>query len=171
MDWYRVMTKPAELFIKSKNLDEFRGDIIACDGNFDFDIEDMIALGNAYFERFPDCFSNRSCQDVQLGYQLVRICVVEKLLSGFSATVKDAFRKIFFSASAVADTMQHLQATSGYQELSNIVATINTRLEEYNRIIDLLPKGMIKERFVGGITNLFNIAYLIKMNFQQKAHE
>ncbi|HQK07583.1 MAG TPA: hypothetical protein PLR54_07940, partial [Spirochaetota bacterium] len=85
--------------------------------------------------------------------------------------VKDAFRKIFFSASAVADTMKNLQATSEYQELSNIVATINTRLEEYNRIIDLLPKGMIKERFVGGITNLFNIAYLIKMNFQQKAHE
>lgn len=165
------MPKPAEYFIKSKNLDEFRSDIIACDGNFDFDIEEMIALGSAYLERFPDCFSNRSCQDVQLGYQLARICLVEKLIIDFPSDVKDAFRKMFFNAQAVNEQMEYLKQKLSYDELSNIVATIQKRLEEYHLKVDSLPKGMIKERFVGGITNLFNIAYLIKMNVTQKAHE
>lgn len=165
------MAKPAEYFIKSKNLDEFRNDIIACDGKFDFDIEDMIALGSAYLERFPDCFSNRSCQDVQLGYQLARICLVEKLIDGFASDVKDAFRKMFFSAQAVAEQMNHLGQKYSFKELSDMIATVQKRLEEYHHIIDTLPKGMIKERFVGGITNLFNIAYLLKMNVQQRANE
>ncbi|MCX8123173.1 MAG: hypothetical protein N3F66_03305 [Spirochaetes bacterium] len=165
------MAKPAEFFIKSKNLDEFKSDIIACNGEFDFAIEDMIALGSAYLERFPDCFSNRSCQDVQLGYQLARICLVEKLLYGFPPDVKDAFRIIFFSAQAVGDKMNDLFQKYSYSELSNMVDTIQKRLEEYHHTIDMLPKGMIKERFVGGITNLFNIAYLIKLNMQQRVNE
>ena len=158
------MAKPAEFFIKSKNLDEFRNDIVACDGNFDFDIEDMIALGSAYLERFPDCFSNRSCQDVQLGYQLVRICLIEKLIVGFSQDIKDAFRKIFSSAAMVDEQMKNLKQKYTFEELSHIITTISKRLEEYHMVIDMLPKGMIKERFVGGITNLFNINYLIKMS-------
>jgi hypothetical protein len=162
------MPKPAEYFIKSKNLDEFRSDIITCDGDFDFDVEDMIALGSAYLERFPDCFSNRSCQDVQLGYQLARICIVEKLITGFPPDVKDAFRKMFFSAQAVGQQMDYLAQKYHYDELSNMIATIQKRLEEYHLKVDSLPKGMIKERFVGGITNLFNIAYLIKMNEAKK---
>jgi len=162
------MAKPAEYFIKSKNLDEFRRDILACDGEFDFEIEDMIALGSAYLERFPDCFSNRSCQDVQLGYQLARICIVEKLITGFPPDVKDAFRKMFFSAQAVGQQMDYLAQKYRYDELSNMIATIQKRLEEYHFKVDSLPKGMIKERFVGGITNLFNIAYLIKMNEAKK---
>ncbi len=165
------MAKPAEYFIKSKNLDEFRNDIIACDGKFDFDIEDMIALGSAYLERFPDCFSNRSCQDVQLGYQLVRICLVEKLIDGFTPDVKDAFRKMFFSAQAVAEEITLLGQKYSFNELSHMIATLQKRLEEYHHKIDTLPKGMIKERFVGGITNLFNIAYLVKMNVQQRTNE
>lgn len=165
------MAKPAEYFIKSKNLDEFRSDIIACDGVFDFDIEDMIALGSAYLERFPDCFSNRSCQDVQLGYQLARVCLVEKLVTGFPHDVKDAFRKMFFSAQAVDEQMEHLAQKYHYDELSHMIATIHKRLEEYHYKVDSLPKGMIKERFVGGITNLFNIAYLVKMHLAKKANE
>ncbi len=165
------MAKPAEYFINSRNLDEFRSHIVACDGAFDFDIEDMIALGSAYLERFPDCFSNRSCQDVQLGYQLARICLVEKLIDGFVPQVKDAFRKMFFSAQAVGEEMEVLGRKFSYQELSDMIATVQKRLEEYHLKVDSLPKGMIKERFVGGITNLFNIAYLLKMNLQQKANE
>ncbi len=165
------MAKPAEYFIKSKNLDEFRNSIIACDGNFDFDVEEMIALGSAYLERFPDCFSNRSCQDVQLGYQLARICLVEKLIIGFPTDMKDAFRKMFFSAQAVNEYMESLKQKYSHDELLNIVATIQKRLEEHNLKVDSLPKGMIKERFVGGIANLFNIAYLLKMNVMHKAHE
>ena len=162
------MAKPAEYFIKSKNIEEFRSDIIACDGNFDFAIEDMVALGSAYLQRFPDCFSNRSCQDVQLGYQLVRICLVEKCIIGFPAEIKDAFRKMFFSIASVNNELDALRAKYSLDELSHIINTISTRLEEYHMTIDALPKGMIKERFVGGITNLFNIVYLMQMNLKKQ---
>ena len=64
--------------------------------------------------------------------------------------------------------MDYLVQKYRYDELSNMIATIQKRLEEYHFKVDSLPKGMIKERFVGGITNLFNIAYLIKMNEAKK---
>ncbi len=162
------MTKtPADIFRSTSDLESFRREIIALDGNFPFEEDDMIALGEWYFERYPDSFSNRNSSNVLFGYQIVRICILEKALAGFDQDVKQLVRKIFFSISAVDDCVKKLHETSSIQVLSGIYEKLSIAITNRKVMIDSIPVGMIKERYIGGITNFYNILYLFKSSIDR----
>jgi len=153
---------PAQLFAESGSVDSFRNNMISLEGNFPFEKDDMIALGHEYLKRYPDSFSNRNTEEVQIGYQVVRICIVEIMVRTIDREYRDIFRKLFFNISSINSSVSTLASGHGIESLNNIYSSLSRALNSVQIEIDLLPKGMIKERFIGGITNIYNIMYLLK---------
>jgi hypothetical protein len=104
---------------------------------------------------------------VLFGYQIVRICILEKALAGFDQDVKQLVRKFFFSISAVDDCVKKLHETSSIQVLSVIYEKLSIAITNRKVMIDSIPVGMIKERYIGGITNFYNILYLFKSSIDR----
>ena len=152
----------ARLFRENTDIEAFRQKVVAFDGDFPFDKEDMIALGDAYFERYPDCFSNRNCQDVTLGYRMVRICVIEKLVRRCEAVPRAILREAFGNASSIQAGIERLMREIGVERALECHRMMEEELAAVQHVIDSLPVGMTKERFIGGISYLHNALYLIR---------
>ncbi|HNR89497.1 MAG TPA: hypothetical protein PKM65_14245 [Spirochaetota bacterium] len=152
----------ADLFKEHRGIAEFRESIVGLGGRFAFEPGDMLELGAVYFERYPDCFSNRNCQEVQLGYQMVRICVVEKAIADLPEPSRQAYRTMFFSIRDIDARVDSIVAARGADAALEELAQVERGVASLKDAIDTLPTGMIKERFVGGISNIFNVVYLIK---------
>ncbi|MCU0848927.1 MAG: hypothetical protein MUD12_13660 [Spirochaetes bacterium] len=156
------MNNPAMLFEKSDNLESFRNGIIGLGGVFPFERDDMIELGEKYFERYPECYSNRDCSTVQIGYQIVRICIIEKLVEGMPESAKSGYRKIFTDVSSIKETVERLVRANGADSVMRDYKSISEKADAIRTTIDTIPVGMVKERFVGGVSNIYNILYLLK---------
>lgn len=156
------MNTPAALFTRLEDVNAFRDAVIEMEGEFNFEREDMLELGNVYFDRYPDCFSNRNCEHIQIGYQVTRICMVEKILNAIEGEYRNVYRQMFFNIGSIENAIQHLVDECGPEKTWEQYNRIQEETERVRREVDSLPTGMIKERFVGGITNLFNVLYLIK---------
>ncbi len=152
----------AQLFRDNQEIDDFRREVIALKGDFPFGSEEMQALGDVYFERYPDCFSNRSCQDVALGYRMVRICVIEKLVGHLDDQTAGAFREMFYNVSRIPDAVPALRARMGAESFGARFRDFHRILGEVQLAIDSLPVGMTKERFIGGVSHIHNVLYIIK---------
>jgi hypothetical protein len=161
----------AAIFLREKDLESFRNAVADLDGVFPFTSADMIALGEAYFKKYPDRTHDRNMEDVRLGYEIVRIAVIEKAVAGFDAVRKEAYRTILGDVANVASTIAALHRSSGTMSLSGDCVLLRSALETIKATIDEIPKGMIKERFVGGISNLFNILYVLKMSIDRMEKE
>jgi len=161
----------AAVFLREKDLESFRNAVTGLDGVFPFTSADMIALGEAYFEKYPDRTHGRRMDEVRLGYEIVRIAVIEKAVAGFDAVRKNAYRTILGDVAKVASTVAALRRSSGTAALAADGARLRSALEAIKATIDEIPKGMIKERFVGGISNLFNILYVFQMNVDRMEKE
>ncbi len=153
---------PAQLFRDSTSIDEFRAKLIASEGDFSFCMDDMIELGKEYFARYPDSFSDRNMKEVHAGYAIVRTCILEKMLNSIDTVHRSSFRALFGDVSRLDDAIGALQKTLGVARLKEGYQIMNANLENLMAEIESIPKGMIKERFIGGITTFFNIMYLIK---------
>ena len=156
-----------DIFINAEEIESFRTSVISLGGNFIFDSASMIDLGTAYFERYPDRFSNRNTEEVLLGYSLVRICTVEKMVEKLEDGKKESFRSIFADVSKTADTVAMLVNRFGRESVLQDYRHLSESLQGIKDTVDEIPRGMIKERFVGGISNLFNILYVLKMNIDK----
>ncbi len=159
----------ADIFSSASDLDAFRESVISLKGDFSFDSASMINLGTEYFKRYPDRFSNRNSDEVLLGYSVVRICIIERLLRQLPEDAKALYREIFSDVSAVEGAVKTLIDLFGYETMVSTFQKLSSELQSIKDTIDEIPRGMIKERFIGGISNLFNILYVLKMNIG--AHE
>jgi hypothetical protein len=152
----------AEIFLKSSDVGSFRASVLSLNGEFRFDHADMMALGQAYFSCHPDREGERDLDAVRLGYQLVRIVVAEILTRGFPPRLKDFFRAAFQDPAGAA-----VQADAWLAEdaaaLRGALQAAGAALDVVKAEIDQMPKGMIKERFVGGISLFSNVLFLLKM--------
>ncbi len=157
----------AQLFRENADIEIFRKRVIELKGRFPFERDDMIEIGNAYFERYPDCFSNRNCQEVTLGYKLVRICIIEKLIDHGNGEIAGPCRAMFNDVAKIPEGCGALVEKIGYENAMREHDEIAKKLQAVQFSIDRLPTGMIKERFVGGIANIYNIIYLIKNNLDK----
>ena len=166
---YKPMNTPAALFLEHEDVDAFRKAVIDTNGQFDFGRDDMLELGKVYFDRYPDCFSNRNCTHIQIGYQVTRICMVEIILNSLDSRFRKDYRQLFFNINSIEDTISRLVHEEGFGDVWSHFEKLQKATDDIRHEIDSLPTGMTKERFVGGITNLFNILYLIKSNI--RAHE
>jgi hypothetical protein len=45
---------------------------------------------------------------------------------------------------------------------------VESELSALRAAIDEIPKGSIKERFVGGISHLYNVLYVVRLNLKNR---
>lgn len=153
----------AELFRLHSRLDDFFEAVRQLGGQFPLGAEEMEALGQAYFERYPEKFVKRDLEEVRLGYQLTRFCLLEKALDNFPDEVKGFFRQAFEQPEAISRSLEEFRKSNYGEELLDYFNRLQTSLLTIKNTVDELPKGMIKERFLGGISFLFNVVYLLKI--------
>jgi hypothetical protein len=153
----------AEIFRREPDLGSFRRAVAALGGDFSFSSADMIELGTAYFERYPDRIHDRNMDEVRLGYAIVRTAVIEKAVLGLAPDRRPAFREMLDDVSRVGPAVEGLLDSAGPEALAADIEGLAASLAALRATIDEIPKGMVKERFVGGISNLVNILYVIRM--------
>jgi len=152
-----------ELIRREPDLASFRRAVAALGGDFPLSSADMIELGTAYFERFPDRVHDRNAEEVRFGYAIVRAAVIEKAILGLAPERRPAFREMLEDVSRVGPAVEGLLGSAGPEMLAADIERLSAALAALRATIDEIPKGMIKERFIGGISNLFNILYVIRM--------
>lgn len=154
-----------EIFKKNAEPESFRKAIIELDGNFSFTTEDMLKLGEAYLQKYPDTSSNRNIENITVGYNIARICLIEKIILGFRE--KNFFREMFYNHALIDSIIVNLINKKNYDLLLNDYEIMELRLHGIQTEVDSLPSGIIKERFVGGITKIHNTLYLMKSALNQ----
>jgi hypothetical protein len=153
---------PADILASASGFEDFREGIIACRGDFPFEPEDMLELGRVYFIRYSDTSVDRNMENIRMGYLIVRTCIVEKILEGIDDKHRDTVRCMLEDLYAMDETLAKLLHDVGMEEVEGIIFTIERNLNRIMGIIEALPRGMTKERFVGGISKFYNEMYLLK---------
>ncbi|RFT17008.1 MAG: hypothetical protein OP8BY_0950 [Candidatus Saccharicenans subterraneus] len=161
----------AEIFRLKPDLQDFFLEVRRLEGDFPFNREDMEALGQAYFERYPEKFVQRNLEEVRLGYQLTRFCLLEKSMAGIKGELKDFFRQAFAQPDKITGLMADLTGSGLGPELATGFGQLQAVLDGLKAIVDELPKGMVKERFLGGLSSLFNVCYLLKVLIARSGQE
>jgi hypothetical protein len=121
----------------------------------------MLQLGTIYFIRYPDTSDDRNMENIRTGYRIVRVCVLEKILCDIDARYRDSVRTLLEDLSRMNDVLANLVKKIGIEETENFIFIIERNLDRVRGMIDELPRGMTKERFVGGISKYYNILYLV----------
>ncbi|GEM_PF-276145 len=162
---------PADLFRQFPDPRDFSRAVRGQDGDFAFDAPAMADLGRAYFEVHPDTAAGRDLEGVRIGYALVRACSIERMVQALPTEGKEFFRT---SLEQPARIRELIAARLGTGPAGESAAALRVELESVGAALDairaeieLLPKGMIKERFVGGISLLTNGLYLIRTWLQR----
>ena len=156
------MHYPADLFRRAGDLDAFRAAVTALEGDFAFAAPDLIALGEAYFERHPERSVGRDPASVLLGYALVRVCVAEKVVCGLmTPSARDFYRAVFQDVAQVGPRLEARLTAEDRLALRSEAAGVRAALDDIKRTMEEIPRGMIRERFIGGISNLYNILYVV----------
>ncbi len=156
----------AEIFRREGDLASYRRAVVALGGDFPFGSADMIELGAVYFERYPDRTQGRDAAEVRLGYALARVALIEKTVLAVDPARRDAYRTVLDDVVKVGPTLEALLASFGRAALQADHRALAAALTALKAAIDDIPKGLIKERFVGGISNIFNIMYVIDMKLR-----
>ena len=141
-----------ELFVGSPDPESFAAAVRKLEGVFPFDAAEMIGLGEAYFRRHPDSSHRRDAASVLIGYATVRVCIIERIVRNLAPEGRDFFRTVFEDPSRV-----------GPAALAADLAAVETELSAVRGTIEEIPKGPVKERFIGGISHLFNVLYLVRL--------
>jgi hypothetical protein len=159
----------ADLFRREKDLASFRRALLDLHGVFPFSCADMIDLGRAYFERFPDREADRNIDEVRLGYAVVRAAITEKVVLAVDASRRNAYRAIFDDAASVGAATEALIEAASLEIVLADHDAIVSDLAALKATIDGIPKGMIKERFIGGISYFFNVLFALKLSLRSRA--
>jgi len=152
-----------EIFDRNPEPDAFRASVESLNGDFPFDTAAMIALGEAYFRRHPDSSHDRDRASVLIGYGLVRVCAVERILRNLSPSSRAFFRAVFKDPAKVGPLAERFSK----EILSADLAAVEAEMTGVRQEIEGIPKGPIKERFVGGISHLCTVLYLVRMQVKK----
>jgi len=152
----------ATLFKENNDIQDFREAMIALDSTFSFERNDMLEIGQVYCERYPESYSKRNTQHVQIGYSMARICIMEKALAEIPAQTKNEYRNIFYDLDGIEDKITNLIHGAGAEQVAYEFVTITGRIKDLEVLIDSLPRGMIKEKFIGGLSVIYNVTYLFQ---------
>jgi len=60
------------------------------------------------------------------------------------------------------DMLAKLIKETGMEEVESVMIALERNLDRVRSVIESLPRGMTKERFVGGISKFYNMMYLLK---------
>ncbi len=152
----------SEILKDAKSPELFRESLLKIDGEFDFGIDSMVQLGEVYCELYPDSVSHTDSAQVQIGYKIVRISIIEVLVRDMDSELKRRYREMFTNISCIKDQLAEIVSTLGIDEAVKIHMGVDARIKELKAEIDMMDSSIIKERFTGGITVFYNILYLMK---------
>jgi len=152
----------SEILKTTKDPELFRESLLEINGEFDFGIDSMVSLGEVYCELYPDSVSHMDSAQVQIGYRIVRISIVEVLLCGMESELKRRYREMFTKISTIKSNLDEIVLMLGIEETVKIHKKLDGKIKEIKTEIDLMESSVIKERFTGGITVFYNILYLMK---------
>lgn len=152
-----------DIFRSTSDLESFLAGVQELGGDFPLTADELLALGQVYFERYPEKFVQRNLDEVRLGYQLTRVCLLEKALYGFPEEVKGFFRQAFERPEAASELLKTFRKSVDDEIIQRYFIKLQASLVEIKNTVDELPKGMIKERFLGGLSTLYNVVYLLKI--------
>lgn len=157
-----VPVSAAYLFTISPDYESFKNSLINLKGNFSFEVDDMVNLGEAYFEKYPDNFNSSTAEEIHIGYRIARICLIEKILKEIPQERKYYYRKMYYKSAEINSIVDHIIKKYGKETVFDDYLLIITNLDVLYLKICSIPTSMIKERYTGGISIFFNIAYLFK---------
>jgi hypothetical protein len=152
----------SEILKDTKDPELFRESLLQIDGRFDFGLESMVSLGEVYCVLYPDSVSHADSAQVQIGYRIVRISIVEVLVRDMDNELKRRYREMFNNISCIKDQLAEIVSMLGIDEAVRIHKGLDSRIKGLKAEIDLMESSIIKERFTGGITVFYNILYLMK---------
>lgn len=153
--------KPADILAEANGFEEFRNAILSMGGDFPFGTEEMLELGKVYFIRFPDTSDDRNLDNIRMGYRIVRVCILEKILQGIEDRHRVMVRSMLDDMLLMDNILDKLVKEIGIGAIEEYRTTVSRNLDGVRSLIDDLPRGMIKERFVGGISKFYNELYLL----------
>ncbi len=156
-----------DLFNESHDLASFEKSVVELEGNFVFDQQEMLGLGEAYLTRFPDRKKNRNSEEVRFGYRIVRVCITESMLNGLSVADKNVLRRGFRDLAALAETVKYLAEIKDRKGCIELFEHLENRIELIQITVNTLPKGLVRERFTGAISTSFNYLYLFRLLLNQ----
>lgn len=154
-----------ELFARCSGPEDFAEAVRGLKGGFILDAAEMIGLGEAYFSRHPDSAQRRDTPSVLIGYAAARVCIIERVVRSLPPAGREYFRAVFEDPSRAGPAAEAL----AFAALSADLAAVEAELAAVQATIEEIPKGPVKERFIGGISHLFNVLYLIRMIVQKRA--
>ena len=159
----------AKLFTLSPDYESFKESLIQLKGRFSFEMDDMIELGEAYFEKYPDNFNSSTAEEIHIGYRIARICLIEKIIKDIPSDRKYYYRKMYYKTGEIDNIVFHLLNKHGRGNVYDDYLLITANLDALYFKICSMPASMIKERYTGGISIFFNIAYLFKVSIKKYA--
>jgi hypothetical protein len=98
----------AKLFTLSPDYESFKESLIQLKGRFSFEMDDMIELGEAYFEKYPDNFNSSTAEEIHIGYRIARICLIEKIIKDIPSDRKYYYRKMYYKTGEIDNIVFHL---------------------------------------------------------------
>ena len=87
---------------------------------------------------------------------------MEKILDGLDGVARGPYREMLSDVARMEGLVEGLCRSHGSERVERDVGVIARNLDRVKETIDSLPRGMIKERFVGGISSFYNNLYLVK---------
>jgi hypothetical protein len=158
---------PAEILSASQDYEDFRESILALRGDFPFEHGDLLDLGRVYFVRYPDTSDNRNMFNISMGYRITRLCILEKILLGIDEGHRAMIHDMLDDMTLIDSTLDRLHREIGMEGIEGYRSIVRGNLDRMKAVIDELPRGMIKERFIGGISKFYNEMYLVKNAIEQ----
>jgi hypothetical protein len=152
---------PAEILTESQDFEDFRKRILALRGDFPFEVCDLLDLGRVYFVRYPDTSDNRNMFNISMGYRITRLCILEKILLGIDETHRAMIHDMLDDMTLIEAILDRLYRELGMKGIKEYRSIVSSNLDGIKAVIDELPRGMIKERFIGGISKFYNEMYII----------
>jgi hypothetical protein len=158
-----MTSRLTDLFNESQDLSSFENSVIELNGDFNFDRNEMLSLGAAYLFKFPDRKKDRDSDEVRFGYRIARVCITEILIKGLPLIEQDYLRRGFRSPESLGENLIKLIERKGCKGCYGLLDLLNTRIGLIHATVNTLPKGLVRERFTGGISTSFNYLYLFKL--------
>jgi hypothetical protein len=153
--------KPADILASANGFEDFRNSILSLHGDFPFGTDEMLELGRVYFIRYPDTSDDRNMENIRMGYRIVRVCILEKILQGIDERHRLMVCSMLDDMLLMDNILDKLVREIGIERVEQYRTMVSRNLEGVWSLIDELPRGMIKERFVGGISKFYNELYLL----------
>ena len=151
--------------------EDFRKGLRGLHGSFGFETDDMIELGKVYFELYPDAAQHRDNEQVLAGYEIVRICIFEKLMEDLPPGEKDIWWLMVKKSSEVPQRIHQLLAFRKPEELLKLAEALRKKLKNIQIKIEEIPRGEVRERFMGGVAVFPNTLYLFDLALKKAVGE